>query len=103
LKAVTIEGASPSEKTKAGEEVIDVAEYFGGGNFQQATLIRYIQLKHSTQAPNKPWPPSGIENTIRGFAKRHKSILAETPKNGQTPASSLSKRTVVPFTDEEND
>jgi hypothetical protein len=90
LKAVTIEGASPSEKAaahpiKAGEEVIDVAEYFGSGDFQQATLVRYVQLKHSTEAPNKPWPPSGLENTIDGFAKRYKAILAAPAKNGQRP------------------
>ena len=75
LKAVIIEGASPSERTAsglitAGEEVIDVAEYLGDSHFPQATLVRYIQLKHSTLASNKPWPPSGLENTIAGFAKQ---------------------------------
>jgi hypothetical protein len=88
LKAVTIEGASPSEKAagrpiKAGEAVIDVAEYFGSSDFQQATLVRYVQLKHSTEAPNKPWPPSGLENTIDGFVKRYKAILAESVTNGK--------------------
>jgi hypothetical protein len=88
LKAVTIEGASPSEKTtsgpiKAGEEVIDVAEYLGTSDFTKATLVRYVQLKHSTQAPNKPWPASGLENTIGGFAKRYKAIIAESAKTGK--------------------
>lgn len=90
LKAVTIEGASPSEQTAsgpitAGEEVIDVAEYFGDSNFDRASRVRYIQLKHSTEAPNKPWPPSGLENTIEGFAKRYKAILAAPAKNGKRP------------------
>lgn len=90
LKSVTIEGASPSDKTdsgpiKAGEEVIDVAEYFGDSDFEHATLVRYIQLKHSTEAPNKPWPASGLENTIRGFAKRYKAILAASAKSCKRP------------------
>lgn len=90
LKAVTIEGASPSETAagrpiKAGEEVIDVAEYFGSRDFQQAKLVRYVQLKHSTEAPNKPWPPSGLENTINGFAKRYEAVLAAPANNGKRP------------------
>ena len=90
LKAVTIEGASPSEKTasgsvKAGEEVIDVAEYFGDSNFEHATLVRYIQLKHSTEAPGRPWPASGLQKTIEGFAKRYKAILAAPTTSGKRP------------------
>ncbi|RWL80907.1 MAG: NACHT domain-containing protein [Mesorhizobium sp.] len=90
LKSVTIEGASPSDKTadgpiRAGEEVIDVAEYFGDSDFKRATLVRYIQLKHSTEAPNTPWPASGLENTISGFAKRYKAILAASAKSGKHP------------------
>jgi hypothetical protein len=39
LKAVTIEGASPSEaeapdRIATGEELIDVGEYYGGENFE---------------------------------------------------------------------
>ncbi|WP_245493440.1 AVAST type 3 anti-phage nuclease/ATPase Avs3a [Mesorhizobium sp. M4B.F.Ca.ET.013.02.1.1] len=90
LKSVTVEGASPSDKTPkgpitAGEEVIDLAEYFGDRDFARASLVRYIQLKHSTEAPNKPWPASGLENTIAGFAKRYKAILAASVKIGRHP------------------
>ena len=90
LKAVTIEGASPSETTssgpiRAGEEVIDVGEYFGDRDFERASRVRYIQLKHSTEAPNKPWPPSGLQNTIEGFAKRYKAILAAPATSGRRP------------------
>jgi hypothetical protein len=51
LVAVTIEGASPGEISGQGrveerEEDIDVAEYYGSEHLAQATLIRYIQLKH---------------------------------------------------------
>lgn len=79
LKAVTIEGASPSETAAAGhittgEELIDVGEYYGSENLEQATLIRYIQLKHSTLRMNEVWTPSGLEKTLRGFAERYKAL-----------------------------
>lgn len=79
LKAVTIEGPSKSETDEAepvtiGEELIDVGEYFGSENLEQATLIRYIQLKHSTVRVDDPWVPSELEKTIKGFAKRYAAL-----------------------------
>jgi hypothetical protein len=90
LKAITIEGASPTENAVSGpnpaaEEVIDVAEYFGDRAFERASLVRYIQLKHSTQTPNKPWPPSGLENTLEGFAKRYSALRPKLRKSGNGP------------------
>ncbi len=75
LRAVTIEGASPSEATAGscittGEQLIDVGEYYGSENLEQATLIRYIQLKHSTLRADEAWTPSGLERTLTGFAER---------------------------------
>ncbi len=80
LKAVTIEGASLLEATAAerittGEELIDVGEYYGSEDLEQATLIRYIQLKHSTLRAHEAWTPSGLENTLSGFAARYKALL----------------------------
>ena len=79
LKAVTIEGASPLEtdaedRITTGEELIDVGEYYGSENLEQASLIRYIQLKHSTLRVDEAWSPSGLERTLSMFAKRYKSI-----------------------------
>jgi hypothetical protein len=79
LLAVTIEGASPSEgqnggSLEEGEELIDVAEYYGSEEFAHATAIRYIQLKHSTLRTTDPWTWSGLEKTLRGFADRYKAI-----------------------------
>ena len=79
LVAITIEGASPSEiqsgaAIDAGEELIDVAEYYGSEAVQDATLIRYIQLKHSTRRVADAWTPSGLEDTIGGFAERYKAL-----------------------------
>jgi hypothetical protein len=79
LVAVSIEGAStaenaPGESLDAGEELIDVGEYYGSETVEQATLIRYIQLKHSTQHAGEPWTASGLEKTLRGFADRYKAL-----------------------------
>ena len=76
LKTVTIEGVSPLETPSnddsvAGEEVIDVAEYYGSEAVEKASHIRYIQLKHSTHNTDEPWQPSGLKKTISGFAKRY--------------------------------
>ncbi|MCX5720553.1 MAG: hypothetical protein NT179_00795 [Nitrospirae bacterium] len=79
LKAITIEGASPSEEAAedritTGEELIDVGEYYGSEHRERATLIRYIQLKHSTLRANEAWTPSGLEKTLTGFAERYKAL-----------------------------
>ncbi len=79
LTAITIEGSSPQEtqigeSVEAGEEQIDVGEYYGSEDIREATFVRYIQLKHSTQNPTKSWPPSGLEKTIRGFAQRYQEL-----------------------------
>lgn len=74
LKAISIEGSATPDTEAAspntGEEVIDVAEYHGGENLKDATLIRYVQLKHSTQNSTEPWPASGLKKTLAGFAKK---------------------------------
>lgn len=79
LKAITIEGASLSETDAeehitAGEELIDVGEYYGSESLEEATLIRYIQVKHSTVRTDKAWAPSELEKTFRGFAERYKAL-----------------------------
>jgi hypothetical protein len=79
LVAVSIEGPSldeqPSaEPIEAGEELIDIAEYFGSEDIAQARLVRYMQLKHSTLHANDPWTASGLEKTIKGFAKRYAEL-----------------------------
>jgi hypothetical protein len=80
LIAISIEGASSQERADEspvieGEEVIDVAEYFGSEELKSARLVRYMQLKHSTRHATEPWTASGLEKTIRGFAKRYKKLL----------------------------
>lgn len=82
LKAVTIEGPSLREGTgqiKDGEELVDVGEYFASEHIEQASRIRYVQIKHSTHQEGEPWSPSGLEKTIKGFAERYKKLLLNYP------------------------
>ena len=77
--AMTIEGASTEEfqgsgAIEEGEELIDIAEYFGSTQIEHASCIKYIQLKHSTKRDDKTWTPSELEKTISGFAERYKAL-----------------------------
>jgi hypothetical protein len=80
LVAISIEGPSPEEDASGGpveegEDVIDVAEYFGSQDIQNAHLVRYMQLKHSTLHATEPWTASGLQKTIKRFAARYKKLL----------------------------
>lgn len=79
LVAVTIEGAATSEfpgaaQVEVGDQLIDIAEYYGDTDLEHATLVRYMQLKHSTLRVDEVWQPSGLEKTIHGFAKRYAEL-----------------------------
>lgn len=80
LAAVAIEGVSQNEGhrqsvSEAGEEVVDVAEYYGSDDFSAAREVVYRQLKHSTHRVDKPWTPSALTKTIKGFAKKHRELV----------------------------
>jgi len=102
LKAITIEGASPSEASDTGlittgEELIDIAEYYGSEYLEQATLIRYIQLKHSTVRTDNAWKPSELKKTLKGFAKRYKALqqhFSTTALNGKLEFCFISNRPI---------
>lgn len=79
LVAISIEDPStketkPDESLEAGVDQIDVGEYYGSEDIEEAILVRYIQLKHSTQNPTVAWPPIGLEKTIRGFSDRYQQF-----------------------------
>lgn len=73
LLCITLEGISPdeapTENSDTGEEVVDVAEYFGSSEIKRARKIVYHQLKHSYQGDD-PWTLSALKNTLEGFFKR---------------------------------
>lgn len=79
LVAITIEGASAIEgpgSANEGDELIDVGFYFGSERFEEARLVRYVQLKHSTKRVHEPWTASGLSKTLTGFSKRFTKLRA---------------------------
>ena len=80
LVCITIEGVSSNEteveSNESGEEVVDVAEYFGDSSIRLATKISYHQLKHS-YSEDKPWTLSALSNTLEGFFKRYLAFKEE--------------------------
>jgi hypothetical protein len=80
LVALAIEGVSEQDTTEtAGEEVIDLAEYWGSTDLAFADAVIYRQLKHSTVNPDKEWTISWLKKTLIGFAKKFKTVLDEQP------------------------
>lgn len=81
LVAVAIEGVSDAEngrhKGRSGEEVIDVAEYFGSETLSESRKVVYLQLKHSSTQLDKPWVLSDLKTTLAGFFKRFQAYCSE--------------------------
>jgi hypothetical protein len=89
LVAVTIEGPSRNETeekkdVQPGEEVIDVAEYYGSESLEHATLVRYIQLKHSTLNNQKEWQIGGFKNTLKKFKEKYTDLIKEIGSGGMS-------------------
>lgn len=64
VKRIYIEGSN--EKDKAGEYVIDIAEYY------HSKEVKYYQLKHTTVHKEDPFNLSELKDTFKGFADRFK-------------------------------
>ena len=95
LVAVSIEGASTLEGAASvgdGDELIDVGLYYGSEALEGARLVHYVQLKHSTKHAQAPWTASGLDKTLKGFAKRYAGLLQKTP------AASLKEKVKFSFT-----
>jgi hypothetical protein len=79
--AISVEGASTLESAQgedinAGEQVIDIAEYYGSEELAASEYVNYVQLKHSTKNADTPWEPSRLERTLSGFAQRFLALEA---------------------------
>jgi hypothetical protein len=79
LVAVSIEGSSPLDNGTAGEEVVDIAEYYGDVNPESADGIFYRQLKHSTVSVDEAWTVSGLKRTLEGFGKKFRELHQAYP------------------------
>lgn len=88
LMAVTIEGPSTMEATNdvitAGEEMIDVGFYYGSEGRDQARLVQYVQLKHSTLQSQEAWTASGLAKTLKEFARRYTELVRRYPEHDVT-------------------
>lgn len=75
LQSVKIEGSKESKR--AGEYVIDVAEYYASERGAQST--KYYQLKHSTTQVENPFNPCDVKDTIIGFSNRFTDLAGQQP------------------------
>lgn len=75
LHAISIEGPADGE-TVVGEEIIDVAEYYGGVDSAAARSVTYYQLKHSSVRIDDPMTSSELSTTLRKFARIYRHAIA---------------------------
>lgn len=77
MVALTIEGASRTELSGSpgtGDEIIDVAEYYGAESLEAGGRVVYRQLKHSTTQTELPWTMSGLATTLEKFAAKYTEL-----------------------------
>lgn len=80
LTAIAIEGVSHDDtEGHDGEDVIDIAEYYGATGLREAGRVVYRQLKHSTAQATQEWTVSGLNKTVGGFAEKYRRIRLESP------------------------
>ncbi|MGE7981831.1 ATP-binding protein [Solibacillus sp. NPDC093137] len=85
VKEIRIEGSK--ENKKAGEYVIDVAEY-SESEIDNSENVFYYQLKHTTVRKDEPFNLSDLKDTITGFAQRYVVHLEEN--EFKTPVPNIS-------------
>lgn len=67
------------EDTGTGDEVIDLAEYWGSSDIDHTDRVVYRQFKHSTRYGDQPWTFSYLTKTLLGFARKYRTLKAEHP------------------------
>jgi len=79
LVAISIEGPAVPDgnAVRDGSKSIDVAEYYGSTDPATATLINYVQLKHSSVREDEEWIASTITETLQDFGKRYVALVAK--------------------------
>ncbi|WP_209369553.1 ATP-binding protein [Priestia megaterium] len=82
LKQVVIEGSK--ETSKAGEYVIDVAEYYDIPDNKTEEIV-YYQLKHTTVRKNILFNLSDLKDAFTGFSRRYSAHLKENNSTSQSP------------------
>ena len=74
LTVIGVEGL-PEGEVVEGEEVIDVAEYYGGRDAESCTTFRYVQLKHSTLRTDEEIVASEFKTTLSKFGVIYRQEL----------------------------
>src|SRR5690606_31465193 len=49
--------------------------YYGSEDLATASLVKYCQLKHSTQSSDEAWTQSGLAITLKGFSERYQALI----------------------------
>ncbi|TDC47087.1 hypothetical protein E1212_25215 [Jiangella ureilytica] len=62
-----------------GDEVIDLAEYWGSSDIDHTNRVVYRQFKHSTRRADEPWTLSFLTKTLIGFARKYRTLKAHHP------------------------
>ncbi len=75
LQKVVVEGTSSDDASTGGEDVIDLALYYGEVD-GEACRILYRQFKHSLTAVETPMTSSDLIKTLMGYAARFPSAVA---------------------------
>ncbi|MEB3023997.1 hypothetical protein [[Mycobacterium] crassicus] len=98
LVMIVVEGSSDNDTRKRrGEQVIDLAEYYGSSELATAKRVVYRQFKHTTLQENSPWTASWFKKTLLGFAERYKELLDEHPDSVERVTFTLTtNRPAVP-------
>ena len=60
--------------------MIDLAEYWGSSDIDDADHVVYRQFKHSTTRPDEPWTFSYLTKTLIGFARKYRSHRENHPE-----------------------
>jgi hypothetical protein len=94
LHSLFVEAVDPSEQPPSsqsdslsdeaavgtGDEVIDLAEYWGSSDITQTDRVVYRQFKHSTRYADSPWTLSFLTKTLIGFARKYRALATRHPE-----------------------
>ena len=72
LLMIGVEGTADAEEV-AGEEVIDVAEYYSDSKSGNVSRVRYVQLKHSSLRTDESIVASELKNTFTKFGQNFRA------------------------------
>ncbi|MBY0386106.1 transcriptional regulator, partial [bacterium] len=84
LKAIAVEGLSPTDQSKAAREEVEIADvvlYYGGKNFRSSNRVSILQFKYSVAKKNADFNFSDAKETIEKFAKSYKGHIERFNKS----------------------